>query len=67
MTTSRIVLVLAALAVLFVASMAIFKVDQRQTALVMHFGEVSRIVDDPGLHVNWPIADVVVDIENRIV
>ncbi len=65
MGSRRIILGLVALAILFVASMAIFKVDQRQTALVMHFGEVSRIVIEPGLHVKWPIADEVVDIENR--
>ncbi len=65
MGTSRIALGLVGLAVLVVASMSIFKVDQRQTALVMHFGEVSRIVDQPGLHLKWPIADEVIDIENR--
>jgi modulator of FtsH protease HflC len=66
MGSSRIVAVLIALAVLVIASMSVFIVDQRQTALVVHFGEVSRIVKDPGLHFKWPIADEVVDIENRI-
>lgn len=65
MGTSRIIAIIVVVAALIVASMAIFKVDQRQTALVVHFGEVSRIITDPGLHLKWPIADEVVDIENR--
>ncbi len=65
MNASRIGLVIAAAAALLIASQSLFKVDQRQTALVVHFGEVSRIVTEPGLHLKWPIADEVVDIENR--
>ncbi len=65
MAPSRIVIIVVALGVLFLASMAVFKVDQRQTALVSHFGEVSRIVTEPGLHLKWPIADEVIDIERR--
>jgi modulator of FtsH protease HflC len=65
MGPTRIFAVIVVLAILFVASMAVFKVDQRQTALVVHFGEVSRIVNEPGLHLKWPIADEVVDVENR--
>ncbi len=65
MNASRIGLIIAAVVALIVASQSLFKVDQRQTALVVHFGEVSRIVTEPGLHVKWPIADEVVDIENR--
>jgi modulator of FtsH protease HflC len=65
MANSRIAFGVAGIAALVLASMSLFQVDQRQTALVVHFGEVSRIVTDPGLHVKWPIADEVVDIENR--
>jgi modulator of FtsH protease HflC len=65
MANSRIALGIVGVAALVVASMSLFQVDQRQTALVVHFGEVSRIVTDSGLHVKWPIADEVVDIENR--
>ena len=57
---------IALVAALVVGSMSAFVVDQRQTALVVHFGEVSRIVKDPGLHFKWPIADEVVPIENRL-
>jgi modulator of FtsH protease HflC len=66
MGTSKVALGIAALVALVIASMAIFQVDQRNTALVVHFGEVSRFVDQAGLHIKWPIADEVVPIENRI-
>jgi modulator of FtsH protease HflC len=65
MMSSRIGIGLVALVTLVVASMSVFIVDQRKSALVLHFGEVSRIVTDAGLHFKWPIADDVVDIENR--
>ncbi len=54
------------LGAIVVASQALFIVDQRETALVVHFGDVSRLVDDPGLHFKWPIADDIVPIEKRI-
>ena len=66
MGASKIALGLFVAGAIIVVSMATFVVDQRQTALVVHFGEVSRIVKEPGLHLKWPIADEVVDIENRI-
>ena len=62
----RIVLGIAVLLALGVASQALFTVDQRETALVAHFGEVTRIVNEPGLHFKWPIADEIVPVENRI-
>jgi modulator of FtsH protease HflC len=65
MMSSRIGIGLVALVTLVVASMSVFIVDQRKSALVLHFGEVSRIVTDAGLYFKWPIADDVVDIENR--
>ncbi len=66
MTTARIALTVLAVALLGLLWTAVFQVDQRQTALVVHFGEVSRVVKDPGLHLKWPIADEIVDVENRI-
>jgi modulator of FtsH protease HflC len=65
MMSSKLGIGLVSLAALVVASMSVFIVDQRKSALVLHFGEVSRIVSDAGLHFKWPIADDVVDIENR--
>jgi modulator of FtsH protease HflC len=66
MGSTKIVSGIVLLVALVLGSMSYFVVDQRQTALVVHFGEVSRIVKDSGLHFKWPIADEVVDIENRI-
>jgi modulator of FtsH protease HflC len=66
MSAARIGSGLLLFGALVVGSMSYFVVDQRQTALVLHFGEVSRIVKDAGLHFKWPIADEVVEIENRI-
>ena len=66
MASAKIIGGLELAAAVVVGSMSMFVVDQRQTALVVHFGEVSRIVKDPGLHFKWPIADEVVAIENRI-
>jgi membrane protease subunit HflC len=65
MGNSKVVAGIALLVALVVGSMAVFIVDQRQMALVVHFGEVSRIIKEPGLHFKWPIADEVVEIENR--
>jgi len=66
MTALRIIPLIIAAVFLWVISQCYFIVDQRQTALVVRFGEVNRLVKDAGLHFKWPIADEVVDIENRI-
>lgn len=50
---------------LLVAWMSLFTVDARQKALVLRFGEVQRIIKEPGLYIKLPIADEVVDIEGR--
>lgn len=56
-------IVLAAL--LIVAYMSYFIVDERKKALVLRFGEISRIVEAPGLYFKVPIADNVVMVEDR--
>ncbi|MDE2446817.1 MAG: protease modulator HflC [Alphaproteobacteria bacterium] len=66
MTMARIIAIAIGAFVLWLLSQMFFIVDQRQTALVMRFGEVNRFVANAGLHFKWPIADEVVDIENRI-
>jgi modulator of FtsH protease HflC len=45
---------------------SIFTVDEREKALVLRFGEVNRIVEQPGLYFKVPFADDVVPIEDRI-
>jgi modulator of FtsH protease HflC len=66
MGTARIASGIVLLGALVLISQSYFIVNQKETALVVHFGEVSRIVKDAGLHFKYPIADEVVDIENRI-
>ena len=66
MNAVRIIPIIVLLGMLWLASMAVFVVDQRKTALVMHFGEISRIIKEPGLHFKWPVADEVIKVENRI-
>ena len=45
---------------------SVFTVDERQKALVVRFGEVNRILEQPGLYFKMPFADEVVYIEDRI-
>ncbi|MBM3519901.1 MAG: protease modulator HflC [Alphaproteobacteria bacterium] len=56
-----IVLIVALIA----AYMSYFIVDERKKALVLRFGEINRIVEAPGLYLKLPIADDVVQIEDR--
>lgn len=50
---------------LVAAYMSYFIVDERKKALVLRFGEINRIVEEPGLYFKLPIADDVVLIEDR--
>ncbi len=54
-------------AILTLAFMSYFIVDERKKALVLRFGEINRIVDSPGLYFKIPFADQVVPIEDRII
>ena len=45
--------------------MSLFTVDARKKALVVRFGQVNRIIEEPGLYFKLPIADDVVIIEGR--
>ncbi len=42
-------------ALLLVASSALFTVDQRQNAIVFQFGEVKEVITEPGLSFKWPL------------
>jgi membrane protease subunit HflC len=53
--------------VLFVAYLSYFVVDERQKALVMRFGDINRIVEEPGLYFKMPFADTVTRIDDRII
>ncbi|HRE17074.1 MAG TPA: SPFH domain-containing protein, partial [Rhodocyclaceae bacterium] len=52
--------------VLVVLSMATFTVDQRQFALVFQFGEVKKVITEPGLNFKWPLLQNVRYFERRI-
>lgn len=52
---------------LFVAYLTYFVVDERQKALVMRFGDINRIVEEPGLYFKMPFADTVTRIDDRII
>ena len=43
------------IALMLVASSAMFTVDQRQHAIVFQLGEVKEVIVKPGLHFKWPL------------
>jgi membrane protease subunit HflC len=53
--------------VVFLFYTGTFVVDEREKALVMRFGDINRIVEEPGLYFKIPIADTIVPIEDRLV
>jgi membrane protease subunit HflC len=46
--------VVALLVVGIVLRMSVFIVDQRQSAIVFSFGEIERVINEPGLHFKYP-------------
>lgn len=65
MKRSTLLLPLAVVA-LFLASSAVFIVDEREKALVMQFGQVKAVRPDPGLYFKIPFVQEVVKYEDRI-
>ncbi len=55
----------AAFVVLFY--MSYFVVDEKHKALVLRFGDINRVVEQPGLYFKMPFADTVTKIEDRII
>ena len=55
-----------ALAVVAIVSSAIFVVDQRQYAVVFQFGEVTRVIEEPGLKWKIPLIQNVRYFDRRI-
>ncbi|HEY0335914.1 MAG TPA: protease modulator HflC [Burkholderiales bacterium] len=56
----------ATIAVLIIASLALFVVDQRQNAIVFRLGEVVNIKREPGLYLKIPLLDNVRYFDTRI-
>lgn len=59
-------LLVGAVAVLILASLSMFVVDQRQNAIVFRLGEAVEIKTDPGLYFKFPIVDNVRYFDVRI-
>jgi membrane protease subunit HflC len=59
-------LVVSLVVLVLLASSAFFTVDQTQQALVLQFGEVRRIIRDPGLQVKIPFVQNVIHIDKRV-
>jgi modulator of FtsH protease HflC len=53
-------------AILALLYMSYFIVNEKQKALVLRFGDINRIVEEPGLYFKMPFADTVTTIEDRI-
>lgn len=66
MNTFKNVLGFLVAVVLAVAYLSYFVVTEKQKALVLRFGEINRIVEEPGLYFKLPFADTVTTIEDRI-
>lgn len=56
----------ALLAILFVGFSSIFIVDEREKALVLQFGQIVRVKEDPGLSLKIPFIQTVVTYDDRI-
>ncbi|WP_239688837.1 protease modulator HflC [Aquitalea magnusonii] len=57
---------LAVLGILFVASLLLFTVDQRQYAMVFQFGEVERVIKQPGIQFKIPLLQNVRYFDSRV-
>jgi membrane protease subunit HflC len=57
--------IISFLAVIFIAN-PFYVVDQRKQALVFQFGEVVKVVKEPGLHLKIPIIQRVAHFDNQI-
>jgi len=55
-----------ALALVVLASMSCFTVDQRERAIVFQLGEVTEVITTPGLHFKWPFIQNVRYFDARI-
>ncbi len=56
----------ALVAVLVILGATIFTVDQRQYAIVFQLGEVTRVIDEPGLYFKFPLVQNVRYFDKRI-
>ena len=60
------VVVIVIIGIIVLASQALYKVDQVESALVIQLGKPVRVVTSPGLYVKTPFAQKVVYFDNRL-
>ena len=58
---------IAAIVLLFLATLVTFTVDERQYAIVFRLGEIVSVKKDPGLYFKLPFVENVKHYEKRIV
>jgi membrane protease subunit HflC len=56
----------AVLVAAVLASLALFTVDQRESAIVFQLGEIKEVITEPGLRAKWPLIQNVRFFDNRI-
>ena len=64
--TTKTILAAVAIAAALLFYLSYFVVDQKHKALVLRFGDIDRVVEEPGLYFKVPFADTVTMIDNRI-
>lgn len=60
------IMIAGVLAVVILASLSVFTVDQRERAIVFQLGEVKEVITTPGLHFKWPLIQNVRYFDARI-
>jgi membrane protease subunit HflC len=65
-STTKTILAALAIAAAVLFYLSYFVVDQKHKALVLRFGDIDRVVEEPGLYFKVPFADTVTLIDNRI-
>ena len=65
MMSGKVILVLLAVAAI-IASMSMFTVDERETAINLQLGEVVRADYEPGLHFKLPLVQEILKFDKRI-
>ena len=53
-------------AIVLLASLSAFTVDQRQRAIVFQLGEMKDLIEEPGLHFKWPLIQNVRYFDTRV-
>jgi modulator of FtsH protease HflC len=56
----------AVLVAAVLASLSLFTVDQRESAIVFQLGEIKEVITQPGLRAKWPLIQNVRFFDNRI-